>query len=72
MRVEFSSTGHSQAKEYLAHKDYDFLNAVQKDYILKNLGDIRVQDPMMYSPARVAVHENGAMHSDEIGKLATP
>lgn len=62
MNIEFSTTQNNKVEEYLNHADFDWLNDQQREYILKNIGDIRVQDPMMYSPARLAVHENGEKH----------
>lgn len=69
MNIEFSTTQNNYVKQYLEHADFDWLNEVQKEYVLANIGDIRVQDPMMYSPARLAIHNNGEKHSNEIQKL---
>lgn len=69
MNIEFSTTQSNYVEQYLKHKDFDWLNDLQKEYILKNIGDIRIQDPMMYSPARLAIHNNGQKHSDEIRRL---
>lgn len=69
MNIEFSTTQKNYVEKYLQHEDFDWLNKAQKSYVLENIGDIRVQDPMMYSPARLAIHENGAKHSAEIQKL---
>lgn len=69
MNIEFSTTQSNYVEQYLKHKDFDWLNKEQKDYVLANIGDIRVQDPMMYSPARLAIHNNGQKHSDEIMRL---
>ena len=69
MYIEFSTTQSNYVEQYLKHKDFDWLNKKQKEYILVNIGDIRIQDPMMYSPARLAIHNNGEKHSAEIKKL---
>ena len=69
MNIEFSTTQSNYVEQYLNHKDFDWLNEEQKKYVLANIGDIRVQDPMMYSPAKLAIHNNGQHHADEISKL---
>ena len=69
MNIEFSTTQSNYVEQYLKHKDFDWLNEEQRKYVLANIGDIRVQDPMMYSPARLAVHNNWQKHSDEIQRL---
>ena len=69
MNIEFSTTQSNYVEEYLRHKDFDWLNDAQREYIIKNIGDIRVQDPMMYSPARLAIHNNGEIHANKIKSL---
>jgi len=69
MYIEFSTTQNNYVEQYLKHKDFDWLNDEQRKYILANMGDIRVQDPMMYSPARLAIHNNGELHTKKIGEL---
>lgn len=69
MKVEFSTTQSNYVEQYLKHEDFNWLNKEQKEYVLANIGDIRVQDPMMYFPARLAIHNNGQKHSDEIKRL---
>ena len=69
MKIEFSTTQNNYVEQYLKHSDFDWLNPEQKKYVLANIGDIRVQDPMMYSPARLAIHENGQKHLEQIQRL---
>lgn len=49
MNVSFSTTGRAEAERYLSMPCYDYLSKERKEYILNNLGVIRVQDPMMYA-----------------------
>lgn len=69
MNIEFSTTQSNYVEAYLKHENFDWLNDAQKEYVLANIGDIRVQDPMMYSPARLVIHNNGQMHADKIAEL---
>lgn len=71
MQIEFSTTQSNYVEQFLKHPDFDWLNEKQKEYVLANIGDIRVQDPKMYHPARLAIHENGQKHLDEIRKLGS-
>jgi hypothetical protein len=69
MNIEFSTTQSNYVEQYLKHEDFNWLNEKQKEYVLNNIGDIRVQDPMMYRPARLAIHNNGELHAEEIKRL---
>ena len=69
MKISFSTTQSNYVEQYLKHEDFNWLNDEQRKYVLENIGDIRVQDPMMYSPARLEVHNNGELHSKKISEL---
>ena len=71
MNIEFSTTQSNYVAQYLKHKDFNWLNDKQKEYVLANIGDIRVQDPMMYFPARLAIHNNGELHTEKIRELGS-
>lgn len=62
MNISFSTISQSDAEEFLKHKNFSFLNDKQKKYIKENLGDIRVQDPMMYASPKIEIHENQQKH----------
>ena len=69
MRVSFSTISQGNAIQNLQHNDFDWLNDKQREYVLANLGDIRVQDPMMYSPACLEIYKNGTEHSQKLADL---
>lgn len=69
MQIEFSTTQKNYVDQYLEHEDFNWLNDAQKSYVKANIGDIRVQDPMMYHPARLAIRENGEAHSKKLQEL---
>lgn len=70
MNVSFSTTSKAQAEKYLALDQYKYLSDDCKKYVLENLGDIRVQDPMMYpSPQLEIIGDNAQQHYDEIMRL---
>lgn len=69
MNIEFSTIDSHNAEKYFKDKRFAWLNEAQKNYVLKNLGDIRVQDPMMYPEPRLAIHNDGAKHYDAIMDL---
>ncbi|MFA5790647.1 MAG: hypothetical protein WC976_06275 [Caldisericia bacterium] len=71
MEAEFSTIQNSYAEQYLKDKSFDWLNEAQKKYILENLGDIRVQDPMMYLSPKLAIHNNAEKHRKAIMGLVT-
>lgn len=71
MKLEFSTTQKNYVEQYLEHADFNWMNEAQKCYVKENIGDIRVQDPTMYHPARLTVHNNGEKHAQEIQRLGT-
>jgi len=69
MNISFSTNANHYATAYLARKEYDWLNTKQKNYILENLGDMRVQDPTMYPKPRIEIHNNQQKHNSKIMEL---
>lgn len=49
MNISFSTTDKQNAIRFFEHKGFNVLNEMQKEFILNNLGKLRVQDPNMYS-----------------------
>ena len=69
MNISFSTIAHNNAKEYLSRDCFKWLNDKQKAYILNNLGDIRVQDPMMYPNPKIEIHNKQSEHNKSIMDL---
>ena len=69
MKINFSTTQINYAQDYLYGEHFKWLNDKQKEYIMDNLGDIRIQDPMMYPKPKIEIHSNQGKHNDEIMKL---
>lgn len=65
MNISFSTIANHNAKDYLSRDCFKWLNDKQKEYVLNNLGDIRVQDPAMYEKPRLEMtdmkHYNAIM-----------
>jgi len=66
MKINFSTTQINYAKDYLERECYGFLSEEQRSYILGNLGDIRIQDPMMYPNPRIEIHKNIEKHKENL------
>ena len=69
MNISFSSTQINYVKDFLSNDSYNWLNKEQKEYIMLNLGDIRVQDPSMYKNPRIEIHNNQTFHNTKIMDL---
>lgn len=69
MNINFSTKDAKEAERFLSHGAYSFFTNVAKEYILLNLGDLRVQDPSMYPEPRIEVCNNAREHKETILEL---
>jgi len=68
MNISFSTCDFVKAKKYL-EENFSWLNAKQHLYVLNNLKDIRVQDPLMYEKPQIEIHFNTKIHYKNIMDL---
>ena len=71
MNISFSTICPGYAKQYLWGEHYAYFNEKAKNYIMENLGDLRVQDPMMYPSPQIEISGPRAQeHYDKLMALA--
>lgn len=72
MHITFSTICPYRAKELLATKGYNYLSQEAKDYVIKHIGEIRVQDPIMYPKPNLEFHgKNAKIHHDKVLDMLT-
>lgn len=69
MNIQFSTINHSRAKEMLDSDAYKHLSQEQKEFILKNLGEMRVMDPAMHGAGISCTSEKLAVEFAKLGKI---
>lgn len=72
MNISFSTTCKHEAAVRFGHDKFKWLPQAAKDYVLENLGPLRVQCTMMYEKPQIEFHGDAARsHYDHVIKLLT-
>lgn len=59
--IQFSTVDKSNAQRFLNHESFNYLEEVQKNFILTNLGKIRVLDPEMHGGGKISFEDSSLM-----------
>lgn len=70
MVIHFSTIDKREALERFEHPNFAWLPQVAKDYVIENLGDLRVQCTVMYPSPQVEFHGPDAKkHHDKVMEI---
>lgn len=59
--IQFSTISQQNAQSFLNHNSFDYLSTQEKDFILNNLGKIRVLDPNMHGGGKLSFEDQSLL-----------
>ena len=59
--IQFSTVSQQNAQSFLNHNSFDYLSTQEKDFIINNLGKIRVLDPNMHGGGKLSFEDQSLL-----------